>query len=307
MIPQAIASMLACARLGAIHTVVFGGFAANELAKRIVDCKPSLVLSASCGLETNRIIKYKPLLDEALTISKHTVKRCVILQRPECHAELMKERDVDWEEFYATGSPTPPVPVPSSHPLYILYTSGTTGTPKGVVRDTGGHAVALKWSLRHLFDQRPGSIFWAASDIGWVVGHSYICYAPLLLGCTTVLYEGKPVGTPDAGALWRVIEEYRVDTLFTAPTAIRAIKKDDPEARLLQKYAAVTRPDSKFRALYLAGERCDPATSEWASAVLSKPVIDNCQCASHIVCVNTACSLLIFTVDRCSVCVSCYN
>ena len=272
MIPQALVAMLACARIGAIHTVVFGGFAAAELAKRIADCRPSVVITASCGIEPRRTVPYKPLVDEGIALSGHAVETVVVYQRPQLRAGLRTGRDVDFDEFMRSGRTTDPVPLPSTHPLYILYTSGTTGAPKGVVRDNGGHAVALKWALRYLFDQRPGEVFWAASDIGWVVGHSFIVYAPLLLGCTTVLYEGKPVGTPDAGAFWRVIAEHGVNTLFTAPTAFRAIKKEDSRAALLRRYDL---PAAGFRALYLAGERADADTVEWAQSTLRTVTIDN--------------------------------
>jgi propionyl-CoA synthetase len=270
MVPEAVIAMLACARLGAIHSVVFGGFAARELATRIEDARPALILAASCGIEPGRTVPYQPLLDEALASTKWQPRHCVVLQRPEAVAALTAGRDLDWREVEAAASPADPVPVPASHPLYVLYTSGTTGVPKGVVRDTGGHLVALQWSLRNVYGMRPGEVFWAASDIGWVVGHSYIVYAPLFLGCTSILYEGKPVGTPDAGAYWRVIEQHGVDVLFTAPTAFRAIKREDPEA------SHVARHDlSRFRALFLAGERADPDTVAWAEAALGVPVIDH--------------------------------
>ncbi|HXG78917.1 MAG TPA: propionyl-CoA synthetase [Methyloceanibacter sp.] len=275
MVPEAVIGMLACARIGAVHSVVFGGFAANELATRIDDAKPKAILSASCGLEPGRIVKYKPLLDEALRLSPHKPEACLILQRPQEEAALIAGRDHDWakarEEAIAPGESIDDcVPVAATDPLYILYTSGTTGRPKGVVRDNGGHMVALKWSMRNLYGVEPGEVFWAASDVGWVVGHSYIVYAPLLHGCTTILYEGKPVGTPDAGAFWRAIEEHRCVALFTAPTALRAIKKEDPNGALLSKY------DLKhFRTLFLAGERADPATLLWAETLLKRPVIDH--------------------------------
>ena len=229
MVPEALVAMLACARIGAVHSVVFGGFAPAELAKRIDDARPVVVVSASCGIEGQRVIAYKPLLDQALELAAHKVGRCIVLARPQAEAALVPGRDVDWQAAVTAAGPVPCVPVEATDPLYILYTSGTTGKPKGVVRDHGGHAVALVYSMRAVYDMRPGDVFWAASDVGWVVGHSYIVYAPLLLGCTTILYEGKPVGTPDAGAFWRVVAEHRVNALFTAPTAFRAIKKEDPE------------------------------------------------------------------------------
>lgn len=270
MVPEAVIAMLACARIGAIHSVVFGGFAANELAKRINDAEPRLVVSASCGIEPNRIVRYKPLLDEAIQIAHAKPERCIILQRPQARAPLLAGRDLDWHELMASAQPADCVPVASTDPLYILYTSGSTGIPKGVVRDNGGHAVALKWSMRHVYGVEPGDVYWAASDVGWVVGHSYIVYGPLLHGCTTILYEGKPVGTPDPGAFWRVIEQHNVSTLFTAPTAFRAIKREDPNGTFISKYA---RPN--FRALFLAGERCDPDTLLWAQQQLKVPVVDH--------------------------------
>jgi len=270
MVPQALMAMLACARLGAIHSVVFGGFAAHELAVRIDDARPRVVVSASCGIEGARTIAYKPLLDAALEEAEHAPQHCVILQRPQLSATLKPGRDHDWDELVAAAKPAECVPVDATDPLYILYTSGTTGRPKGVVRDNGGHAVALAWSMPNVYDVHPGEVFWAASDVGWVVGHSYIVYAPLLVGATTVLYEGKPVGTPDAGAFWRVIEQHDVAALFTAPTAIRAIRKEDPEARLLGD-----RKLPSLRTLFLAGERTDPDTYEWACRVLGRPVIDH--------------------------------
>jgi propionyl-CoA synthetase len=270
MVPEAVIAMLACARIGAVHSVVFGGFAPAELAKRIDDARPAVVISASCGIEGQRVIAYKPLLDEALALATHKVGRCVILARPQVRAELTAGRDVDWQAAVAAASPAPCVSVEATDPLYILYTSGTTGKPKGVVRDHGGHAVALVYSLRAVYDVKPGDVFWAASDVGWVVGHSYIVYAPLLLGCTTILYEGKPVGTPDAGAFWRVVAQHRVNALFTAPTAFRAIKKEDPEGRLLAGHDLAS-----LRTLFLAGERCDPDTVLWAEARLKVPVVDH--------------------------------
>ena len=270
MVPEAVIAMLACARIGAVHSVVFGGFAPAELAKRIDDARPVVVVSASCGIEGQRVIPYKPLLDQALELATHAVSRCVILARPEAVAELKPGRDLDWQAAVAAASPAPCVAVEATDPLYILYTSGTTGKPKGVVRDHGGHAVALVYSMSAVYDVRPGDVYWAASDVGWVVGHSYIVYAPLLTGCTTILYEGKPVGTPDAGAFWRVVAEHRVNALFTAPTAFRAIKKEDPDGRLLAGHDL-----SSLRTLFLAGERCDPDTVLWAEARLKVPVIDH--------------------------------
>ena len=269
MIPEAVMAMLACARLGAVHSVVFGGFAAPELAARIDDARPTVILSASCGIEGSRVVPYKPLLDRACELAAHPPRCCVILQRPEAEAAL-GERDLDWTELVAGAEPAAPVPVAATDPLYILYTSGTTGGPKGVVRDNGGHAVALRWSMANIFDIGPGDVWWTASDVGWVVGHSYIVYAPLLTGATTVLYEGKPVGTPDAGAFWRVINDHGVTALFTAPTAMRAIKKEDPTGDLLGKHDV-----SSLRTLFLAGERLDPETWRWASGLLGVPVVDN--------------------------------
>ncbi len=270
MVPEAVMAMLACARIGAIHSVVFGGFAANELAKRIDDAKPRLVLSASCGIEVNRVIPYKPLLDGAIDLARHKPERCVILQRPQERASLVRGRDVEWDDFLAGAEPAECVPVAATDPLYILYTSGTTGQPKGVVRDNGGHAVTLKWSMQNIYGVGTGEVYWAASDIGWVVGHSYIVYAPLLKGCTSILYEGKPVGTPDPGAFWRVISQHGVNVLFTAPTAFRAIKKEDPQGAWMAKHDL-----SRFRILFLAGERCDPDTLLWAREKLGVPVIDH--------------------------------
>ncbi|MBT2211772.1 propionyl-CoA synthetase [Actinomadura sp. NEAU-AAG7] len=270
MVPEAVVAMLACARLGAVHSVVFGGFAARELAARIDDARPKAVVSASCGIEGDRVVAYKPLLDQALELAKHKVERCVIRQREQLHADLVRPRDVEWDEAVAEAEPAECVPVAATDPLYILYTSGTTGRPKGVVRDNGGHAVALRWSMENVYGMGPGDVFWAASDVGWVVGHSYIVYAPLLTGCTTVLYEGKPVGTPDAGAFWRVAAQHRVKALFAAPTAIRAIKKEDPEGALLAGHDL-----SALETLFLAGERLDPDTYRWASRVLDRPVVDH--------------------------------
>ncbi len=270
MIPEAVVAMLACARIGAVHSVVFGGFAAPELAARIDDAAPRVVVSASCGIEVSRILEYKPILDRAIGLSSHKPQSCVILQRPQAPATLVAGRDLDWVQAMARAEPAGCVPVAATDPLYILYTSGTTAKPKGVVRDNGGHAVALHWSMRNIYNTLPGEVYWAASDIGWVVGHSYIVYAPLLAGCTTVLYEGKPVGTPDAGAFWRVIAEHGVKTLFTAPTAFRAIKKEDPAGELARKYDL-----SGFRCLFLAGERLDPETYRWAGELLGIPVIDH--------------------------------
>jgi propionyl-CoA synthetase len=270
MVPEAVIAMLACARIGAIHSVVFGGFAANELATRIDDARPKLILSASCGIEVNRVIPYKPLLDKAIELAQYKPQACIILQRLQATAALIPNRDHDWAELMATAEPVACVPVAATDPLYILYTSGTTGLPKGVVRDNGGHLVALKWSMKNIYGVNPGDVFWAASDVGWVVGHSYIVYAPLFHGCTTILYEGKPVGTPDPGAFWRVIAQHRVNVLFTAPTAFRAIKREDPNGRYIRQYDL-----SHFRTLFLAGERCDPDTLLWAQEQLNVPVIDH--------------------------------
>jgi propionyl-CoA synthetase len=274
MVPEALFGMYACARIGAIHSVVFGGFAAKELATRIDDCKPKLILSASCGIEVARVVPYKPLLDAAIDLAKAKPEACLILQRPQCEAPLVAGRDHDWaslrEKALAAGKSAPCVPVLATDPLYILYTSGTTGIPKGVVRDNGGHMVALHWSMKNHYGVDPGEVYWAASDIGWVVGHSYIVYAPLFAGCTSILYEGKPVGTPDAGAFWRVIAEHKCAAMFTAPTAFRAIKKEDPAGKLLARYDL-----SNFRTLFLAGERADPPTIEWAEQLLKVPVIDH--------------------------------
>jgi propionyl-CoA synthetase len=270
MVPEAVIAMLACARIGAIHSVVFGGFAANELASRIEDATPKLVVSASCAIERGAVIAYKPLLDAAIAMVESKPQRCIIVQRPMLEAELVPDRDVEWNEAVAAAEPVGCIPVEATDPLYILYTSGTTGRPKGIVRDNGGHAVALEWTMKHVYNVDPGEVYWAASDVGWVVGHSYIVYAPLFHGCTTVLYEGKPVGTPDAGAFWRVMSDHGICTLFTAPTAIRAIRQQDPEGRYIADYDL-----SGFRTLFLAGERCDPETLRWAEQKLSVPVIDH--------------------------------
>jgi propionyl-CoA synthetase len=270
MVPEAAIAMLACARIGAIHSVVFGGFSSRELATRIDDAKPRVMVAGSCGIEPSRVVHYKPLLDQAIEMAKHKPERCVILRRPQEPGTMIEGRDVDWEEAMASAQPQGCVSVAATDPLYILYTSGTTGIPKGVVRDNGGHAVAMTWSMKHLYAMQPGEVFWAASDVGWVVGHSYIVYAPLLYGCTTIVYEGKPVGTPDAGAFWRVISEHGVSVMFTAPTALRAIKRVDSKAEFLKQYDM-----SRYRALFLAGERCDPDTLTWAQDILQRPVIDH--------------------------------
>jgi propionyl-CoA synthetase len=270
MVPETVIAMLACARIGAIHSVVFGGFAANELASRIEDAKPKVVVSASCGVEPTTLVAYKPLLDAAIAMVDAKPERCIILQREMLEAELAAERDVDWNDALDQAEPAPCVPVEATDPLYILYTSGTTARPKGIVRDNGGHAVALAWTMKHVYGVEPGEVYWAASDLGWTVGHSYIVYAPLFHGCTTILYEGKPVGTPDAGAFWRVVSDHEVSTLFTAPTAFRAIRQQDPEGDHIGRYDL-----SGFRALFLAGERCDPETLLWAQEKLGVPVIDH--------------------------------
>ncbi len=270
MIPEAVIAMLACARLGAVHSVVFGGFAPSELSTRINDAKPKVIVSASCGIEGKKVLPYKPMLDAAIEMSAHKPGHTVIYQRPQAVASMIAGRDVDWAEGAAAAEPAECVPVEATDPLYILYTSGTTGEPKGIVRDNGGHAVALNWSMKYMYNMKPGEVYWAASDVGWVVGHSYICYGPLLYGCTTVMFEGKPVGTPDPGAFWRMISEHKIATLFTAPTAFRAIKREDPEGEYLKKYDL-----GNFRALFLAGERSDPDTLMWAENQLKVPVIDH--------------------------------
>ena len=270
MVPEAVVAMLACARIGAVHSVVFGGFAANELAARINDAKPKVVVSGSCGIEPGRVVPYKPLLDRAIEMATAKPERCVILQRPQAEASMVAGRDVEWPDFVAGARPEGCVPVAATDPLYILYTSGTTGVPKGVVRDNGGHAVALHWSMRNVYGVSPDDVYWSASDLGWAVGHSYIVYGPLLHGNTTILYEGKPVGTPDPGAFWRVASQHGVSALFTAPTAFRAIKREDPEGDHMRRYDL-----SRFRTLFLAGERCDPDTLLWAEKMLGVPVIDH--------------------------------
>ena len=276
MVPEAVIAMLACARLGAVHSVVFGGFAPNELAVRIDDAKPKVIVTASCGIEFTRVIEYKPLVDQALAIAESPPENTVVLQRPQAQAKMQSGQDHDWNELLKKAEPAEPVALDATDPLYILYTSGTTGLPKGVLRDNGGHAVALKYSMKAVYNTDPGDVFWAGSDVGWVVGHSYIVYAPLIHGCTTILYEGKPVRTPDAGAFWRLIEEHKVNTFFTAPTAFRAVKKEDPQAKLKKQYDI-----SSLRTLFLAGERLDPPTYEWLKEILSDgsqpeiPVIDH--------------------------------
>jgi len=276
MVPEAAIAMLACARLGAVHSVVFGGFAPNELAVRIDDAKPKVIVTASCGIEFTRVIEYKPLVDQAIAIAESPPENTVVLQRPQAQAKMQSGQDHDWNELLKKAEPAEPVALDATDPLYILYTSGTTGLPKGVLRDNGGHAVALKYSMKAVYNTDPGDVFWAGSDVGWVVGHSYIVYAPLIHGCTTILYEGKPVRTPDAGAFWRLIEEHKVNTFFTAPTAFRAVKKEDPQAKLKKQYNI-----SSLRTLFLAGERLDPPTYEWLKEILSDgsqpeiPVIDH--------------------------------
>jgi propionyl-CoA synthetase len=270
MVPEALIAMLACARVGVVHSVVFGGFASHELASRINDAQPKLIVSASCGVEAGRVLAYKPLLDKAIEIASVKPERCIIYQRPHEKAAMITGRDLDWSEQMANAKPADCVPVAATDPLYILYTSGTTGMPKGIVRDNGGHLVALMWSMKNIYGIEPGEVFWAASDVGWVVGHSYIVYAPLFNGNTTILYEGKPVGTPDPGAFWRVISQHRVRVLFTAPTAFRAIKREDPAGDYIRKYDL-----SCFHTLFLAGERCDPDTLLWAEKQLGVPVIDH--------------------------------
>jgi len=270
MVPEALEAMLACSRLGAIHSVVFGGFAANELAVRIDDCTPKCIIAASCGLEPGRVVHYKPLLDGAIEMASHKPDFCVVFQREQEVAHLEEGRDFDWHGFQYGVDPAECVPVEGNHPHYILYTSGTTGQPKGVIRHTGGHMVALNWTMRNLYDMNPGEVFWAASDVGWVVGHSYICYAPLTFGCTTIVFEGKPVGTPDAGTFWRVIQDHKVKCLFTAPTALRAVKREDPQGALIADYNI-----SSLESLFLAGERADPDTIIWAQDKLGVPVVDH--------------------------------
>ena len=270
MVPEAVVAMLACARIGAVHSVVFGGFAANELATRIDDAEPKMIVATSCGIEPGRIVEYKPMVDEAIRIARHEPDTCIVLQREQHAAELVPGRDVDWKDAMAAAEPVDCVPVKATDPLYVLYTSGTTGVPKGVVRDNGGHLVALAWSMPNVYGVKPGEVYWAASDLGWAVGHSYIVYAPLAHGCASILFEGKPVGTPDAGVFWRVIAEHGCSVLFTAPTAFRAIKRDDPDGKLIRKHDL-----GGFRTLFLAGERSDPDTLEWAESRLGVPVVDH--------------------------------
>tara|TARA_R110002110_G_scaffold92155_11_gene239919 strand:- start:138 stop:1679 length:1542 start_codon:yes stop_codon:yes gene_type:complete len=270
MVPEALDAMLACARIGAVHSVVFGGFAAHELAVRIDDCTPKAIIAASCGVEPGRVVHYKPLLDNAIEQSSHKPDTCIILQREQEICDLIDGRDLEWHAAIALGTPAECVPVEGNHPAYILYTSGTTGAPKGVVRHTAGHLVALNWTMKNIYNVDPGDVFWAASDVGWVVGHSYICYGPLVHGNTTIVFEGKPIGTPDAGTFWRIIEEHNVRSFFTAPTAIRAVRREDPEGEYIKKYDL-----SCLRALYLAGERADPDTIIWAQEKLGKPVYDH--------------------------------
>ncbi len=270
MVPEALEAMLACARLGAVHSVVFGGFAASELAVRIDDCQPKAIIAASCGLEPGRVVHYKPLLDGAIDLARHKPEFCVIFQREQEVAKLTEGRDVNWHGFQYGVEPADCVPVEGDHPAYILYTSGTTGAPKGVIRHTGGHLVALNWTMKNIYNVDPGDVFWAASDVGWVVGHSYICYAPLVHGNTTIVFEGKPVGTPDAGTFWRVISEHKVKSFFTAPTAFRAVKREDPKGEFIRKYDL-----SGLNAIFLAGERADPDTIEWTREMTGKPVYDH--------------------------------